>query len=171
MFNFTPLISRMHNVVVLLGANTGEILPTFEACLLQLKEKGYKVENSSFIYQSKAWGYESENPYYNQVLIVKTSNHPHQVLEDLLEIEKMLGRTRSGSGVYEDRAIDIDILFYDSLVLNEPRLIIPHPRLHLRNFCLTPLAELLPNFVHPVLHLTISELLSQCPDQAEVKAL
>jgi 2-amino-4-hydroxy-6-hydroxymethyldihydropteridine diphosphokinase len=154
-----------------LGGNTGDVLSTFEACTQHIRQKGYEVTGRSGIYTSNAWGYQSQHTYYNQVLILKTNQTPQTTLKEMLEIEKTLGRTRTAPGLYEDRVVDIDILFYDSLVLNEPNLVIPHPRLHERNFCLVPLLEVLPDLVHPVFHQTIQELKKSCTDPGKVSAL
>jgi len=84
-----------------------------------------------------------------------------------LEIEKQLGRKRSGNG-YSSRTMDIDIIFYGDSVIDEPDLVVPHPRMHLRNFVLVPLCEIFPDFVHPVFGKTIRQLLEECPDEGKV---
>jgi len=84
-----------------------------------------------------------------------------------LEIEKQMGRSRQGSG-YADRVIDIDLLLVDDVVMDHPRLILPHPRMMERRFVLVPLNEILPKMRDPKSGLTISELLEQCPDQSPV---
>ena len=89
----------------------------------------------------------------------------------MLNIETNLGRTRSAISKYQDRAIDIDIMFYDSEVINESALIIPHPRLHLRNFCLVPLMEIVPDFVHPILRKSIQVLSLESNDTGLVAVL
>lgn len=161
----------MHNVVILLGANTGDILSTFQFCIHELEKKGYAIKNKSAVYKSKAWGFESENIFYNQALILETNNNPQVVLKDLLEIETKLGRTRSATSAYEDRTIDIDIMFYDSKIINDKNLVVPHPRLHLRNFCLVPLMEIMPDFVHPVLKKSIRILSLESNDIGLVSKL
>ena len=93
-------------------------------------------------------------------------------LQRCLETEKRLGRIRLAGGPrYSSRPIDIDLLFYDSVILNTPDLILPHPRMQERNFVLTPLAEILPDFVHPVFQKTIATLLQECPDKLEARKL
>lgn len=158
----------MHTVVLLLGGNNGEVLSTFQLSIRAFEEKGYPVLKKSSIYSSKSWGYESKNIFYNQMLILKTNKGTKKVLSDLLFIEAKLGRTRNLKDAYEDRTIDIDIIFYDDKIIDEENLVIPHPRLHLRNFCLTPLLELIPDFVHPLFKKSITELIKECPDNSEV---
>ena len=86
--------------------------------------------------------------------------------------KKHLGRIRLAGGPrYSSRPIDIDLLFYDSVILNTPDLILPHPRMQERNFVLTPLAEILPDFVHPVFQKTIATLLQECPDKLQARKL
>ena len=101
---------------------------------------------------------KSDNWFVNAVVELKTTLTPHQLLDQCQRIEKQLGRKPSKPGEYEDRTIDIDILFYKKEIINEPDLIIPHKYLHLRAFTLVPLLELIPDFEHPVLHKTITEL-------------
>jgi 2-amino-4-hydroxy-6-hydroxymethyldihydropteridine diphosphokinase len=91
-----------------------------------------------------------------------------ELLNKVLSIEKELGRERGGHR-YEDRIIDIDILFYENWVIDQPALKIPHPRLHERNFVLVPLVELVPDWQHPVLEKTVKELLSELDDNLEVR--
>ena len=101
---------------------------------------------------------DSENWFVNAVVEIKTSLSPQDLLAECQRIEKQLGRKREESKEYSDRTIDIDILFYNKDIINDENLIIPHKFVHLRAFTLVPLLELIPNFEHPVLHKTISEL-------------
>lgn len=166
-----PYLYSVHTAIILLGGNTGDVLSIFKVCTHQIRQKGYEVAHHSAIYTSQAWGYQSQHPFYNQVLVLKTKQTPQTTLADMLAIENNLGRTRTTPGIYEDRVLDIDILFYNGLILQEPNLTIPHPRLHERNFCLVPLMEILPDFVHPVFKQTIRELKKSCTDPGQVAAL
>jgi len=158
----------MHQVIVLLGGNEGDIKTTFQQCISKIQTSGFLIEKQSYIYQSKAWGYDSKNLYFNQALLLKTNHNPQETLHLLLEIEKNLGRTRNSDHGYSDRPIDIDIMFFDDLSIQTKKLCIPHPRLHLRRFCLVPLNEMVPDFEHPVFKKNIQELLSICPDPSEL---
>lgn len=158
----------MLEAVIILGGNEGNVPATFKKCKDSFESIGYVVKNISSLYSSPPWGFESSNEFYNQVLVLNTNKNPHEVLHDCLSIENEFGRIRNNSAEYEDRIIDIDILFYGDEVLVEEDLIIPHPRLHERKFCLVPLAEIMPGFVHPELDKTISELLSECEDKSQI---
>jgi 2-amino-4-hydroxy-6-hydroxymethyldihydropteridine diphosphokinase len=97
------------------------------------------------------------------VLLVETDFSPQQIIKALLEIEIKLGRVRAGQS-YSSRIIDIDILFYDEIQVSDHNLVIPHPRLHERNFVLQPLMSIAPGFIHPLLKKPISELISLLAD-------
>ena len=101
--------------------------------------------------KSKVW-------FVNAVLEIKTSLSPKDLLYQCKRIEKQLGRPENTTNNYQDRTIDIDILFYNNDIINEDDLIIPHKYVHLRAFTLVPMLEIAPDFVHPVLNKTISEL-------------
>lgn len=123
------------------------------------------------MYQSRAWGYESKNLYFNQALVLKTNHNPQNTLDLLLDIETTLGRTRNSAEGYADRPIDIDIMFFDDLTIQTEKLCIPHPRLHLRKFCLVPLNEIVSDLEHPVFKKNIHDLLGICPDPSELTAV
>ncbi len=158
----------MYVAYLLLGADLGDKLETFAKVkqLLALRVGGVIAESS--VYESQAWGFESDSLFFNQVLKVDTSLSPQELLDTILQVEAELGRTRSGNG-YESRVVDIDILFYDKLILNTPTLTVPHPLMQERMFALAPLCELEPEYVHPVLHKTLCELKASCPDKSIVR--
>ena len=160
----------MHTLVLSTGSNLGNRRENLVSAIGLIEEKLGPILKVSGIYESGAWGYDSKNRYHNQCLLVETDSGTEDCLRKIVEIELILGRERSGSG-YSDRIIDIDILFFDTLVMDTGSLKIPHERLALRKFVLLPLAEILPDFEHPVLHKTCRELLEQCPDTGEVVLL
>ena len=125
----------------------------------------------SSLYSSEAWGYSSENVFLNQVLILENNKKVENILLDCLSIEKELGRDRRDSTEYTDRPIDIDILYIDRLVIESENLNIPHPRMHLRRFTLAPLAEILPDFIHPILKKDHKSLLLLCADSSKVEVI
>ncbi len=141
------------------GSNLGDrkniILQAYEL----LEEKlGKKTQESTMI-ETKAWGFESENLFLNSVAVFETEKTPRESLVICNEIEALLGRRRNPNALtYENRPIDIDILFYENEIVDEADLKIPHPLISQRDFVLIPLKELMPNFVHPVLNKAIKEL-------------
>lgn len=146
-------------VYLSLGSNKDDRIGYIQQANLQLGAiDGVEIIRTSAFYESEPWNMKSENWFVNAVVELKTTLTPHQLLEQCQRIEKQLGRKPSKPGEYEDRTIDIDILFYKKEIINEPDLIIPHKYLHLRAFTLVPLLELIPDFEHPVLHKTITEL-------------
>ena len=157
----------MPTTYLLLGSNLG----IREAYLHQARQRlaatvGAMTQHSA-IYETAAWGLEDQQSFLNQVLEVQTDLNPLDLLGQIHGIETELGRVREER--WGARVIDIDILFYGDLVLQTQRLTIPHPELPNRRFTLVPLAEIAPNFRHPVLKKTITELLTQCPDKLLVK--
>lgn len=158
----------MHEAIIILGGNLGDVPSTFEKCKNRFLDMGYRVENTSSIYTSSSWGYVSDSNYYNAILVVKSNNNPQALLDDCLNIEIEFGRIREIAKGYQDRTIDIDILFFDDQIISNKDLVIPHPRLHERKFCLVPLNEIMPNFIHPVLRKTMAELLADCGDESNI---
>lgn len=156
---------------ILAGGNIGPVRENLRRAKAMIGERIGEVVRASGLYRSPAWGFESPDPFYNVALAVETPLEPAAVMQALLEIERQLGRTRPTAPApktYASRPIDLDILFYDDLVLSTPFLTLPHPRLPLRRFALVPLNEIAPNLIHPTLNQTISQLLAVCPDKSEV---
>lgn len=127
------------------------------------------VVRSSSVYLTRAWGITNQPDFLNQALEVHTNLAPETVLEAIGRIERRMGRQQTRK--WGPRLIDIDILFYEDQIIGRPGLTIPHPHLHERNFVLAPLAEIAPDFVHPKLRKTISELYQSSPDPLTVEVL
>lgn len=113
---------------------------------------------------SKPWGFDSENDFLNEAVLIETDLSPLELLKRIKMIEKKMGRDINADGKYHDRIIDIDILFYDNLIIRLPNLIIPHPMLEKRYFVLIPLSEIAPDFVHPLLKKSINTLKNELMD-------
>ena len=161
----------MNKAVLLLGSNLGDGQLLFQHVISIIDERLGKLEMQSALYQSPPWGFEHENNFINQVLIMNTEKDSEQVLQSCLQIEVDLGRKKRKTQGYVARIIDIDVLFVNDEVIETETLVLPHPRLHLRKFTLLPLAELIPDFVHPTLNKTIQELLVACEDNSEVRKI
>ncbi|MDO8896412.1 MAG: 2-amino-4-hydroxy-6-hydroxymethyldihydropteridine diphosphokinase [Bacteroidales bacterium] len=157
------------DVCILLGSNLGNREEQMELATAEILRLCGELLTKSSIYETMPWGFEDECDFLNQVIVIKTSLSPANLLHQLLEIETSLGRKRTSSNGYISRNIDIDILYYGSLVLETEKLSIPHPRLHLRRFTLVPLFEIVPDFIHPVLQKSHSELLQTLDDSSAVK--
>ena len=161
----------MKQTVLLLGSNINNRLELLaSASSLIIEQIGHVVAASS-IYESDSWGYDSNNPFLNQALLIKTNFSPEKVLETCLLIEIQLGRIRNENGAYTDRNIDIDILLYEELIICNENLEIPHPRMHQRRFCMEPLVEIAPNWFVPTFQKTTSQVLAICPDLSKISIL
>lgn len=162
----------MAHIYILLGGNLGDVKETFNQAKKQMTEKIGPIVGQSSLYQSEAWGFESDNHFLNQVVELESPLSAQEILNVLLAIETSLGRIRNPKHEgYASRPIDLDILYVHQLVIKEQQLQVPHPAIAERRFTLLPLAELAPHFVHPVNNKTQSQLLLDCPDQSEVKKL
>ena len=157
---------------ILFGSNQGDKEALLEqACTLINNRCGMLVERSS-AYVTEPWGFEAEEWFLNELLVVETELEPDELMDALLEIEKELGRVRHPKQKgYTSRTVDLDILYYGNQMVNTEKVTVPHPRLHLRRFVLLPLCELIPDFLHPKLNLSQEELLQNCPDTSIVQQL
>lgn len=149
-----------------LGSNLGDRTANLSRAVALIEARlGVGAELSAPV-ASEPWGYDSANPYINigAVLRLPYGMDPLELLDALREVERQISPAshRTPGGGYADRLIDIDIIAIDSLVLDHPRLQLPHPRMHLRPFVLEPMAELRPQWRHPLLGLTAGELLHVC---------
>lgn len=144
-------------VFIALGSNIGDRAQNLSDACLRL-ETGIRIEKQSNVRETRPWGYLEQPNFLNQVVQGRTVLSPKQLLYHLKEIESVMGRRPIFR--YGPRRIDLDILYFDRLVLESPRLILPHPRLQERVFVLDPLAELAPDWVHPLLGTTNAAMLA-----------
>ena len=148
-----------HIVYLALGSNLGDRLANLKQAVASLSPQ-MEVKAKSNVYETPPWGYENQPAFLNQALKVETYLEPTSLLRHLKRLEIALGRKATFQ--YGPRLIDIDILFYDDLVLNTPSLVIPHPHMHERGFVLLPLMDIAPEFMHPVLKKTVREMIAMC---------
>lgn len=157
----------MHSVYLLTGSNQGNRKEQLEQSISELKLHAGSIVKASAMYETEAWGIEGLPAHLNQALLLQTKLNPTELLSVIHEIENKLGRVRQQKwGV---RAIDIDIIYFDNIILDLPQLVIPHPLMQQRNFVLAPLAEIAPDFVHPILLQTNKQLLEISEDKLAAK--
>jgi len=152
---------------LLIGGNQGDRLARLALARDLITHAGGQILIASALYETAAWGKRDQPDFLNQALEVGTSRDARAWLLTLLDIEERMGRRRADK--YGPRVIDIDILFFNNSIIREPGLSIPHPEIQHRRFALTPLEEIAPFLIHPVLHKTIRQLLAECTDPLAVK--
>lgn len=157
-------MQKIHVVYLSLGSNIGDKIYHLSQALSQIQNNIGLVINTSNIYESPAWGYDSNRQFYNIVAQIHTCFKPKKVLKIIKKIEASLGRIKQTS-TYEDRVIDIDIIDFDGEIYNEEQLIIPHKETIKRKFVLLPLSEIHPNYVHPIYKKSVSRLIEETADK------
>ncbi len=149
-----------------LGSNLGDRASHLRSAVEGLRRAGVVLERISRLYGTEPVGGPPQGWFLNAALVGRFAGSPHALLSTCLDVERGLGRERTVKN--GPRTIDIDILFYGDAVIVAPVLRIPHPRLHLRRFVLAPLAQIAPEWTHPALRLTATQLLERCEDRSEV---
>lgn len=157
----------MHIAYLLLGGNMGNRQALLQEAIQAIAAEVGTVLHRSSLYETAAWGKTDEPDFLNLAVALATNLPPDDLLDALLQIEKKLGRTRSVR--YGARPIDIDIIYYDQLVVDTRHLQLPHPRRASRRFVLEPLAEIAGSFTDPLTRLTVTEMLVACDDPLPVK--
>lgn len=163
----------MAKAILITGGNLGDVKDTLRHAQQEINKNIGVILRCSHNYESKAWGFTAAENFFNQAIVVDTDLQPEALLAMVQQIEARLGRnrevearTKEATGErYSSRVVDIDILFYDDLVIDTPELKIPHPLMQNRDFVLRPLNEVAPDKIHPVLHKSIRELFAEMEKQ------
>ena len=150
---------KEHIVYLALGTNLGDRAANLKQAISALTPQ-LEVKAKSAVYETPPWGFEDQPKFLNQVIKANTYLDPEPLLKHLKRLEVALGRKESFPN--GPRLIDMDILFYDDLVVDKPALVIPHPRLHERGFVLLPLKEIAPHLVNPVNKKSVREMAEMC---------
>ena len=149
----------MSVVYIGIGSNIGKRKENCYRALTLLKQKGIKITKMSSFHETEPWGYKNQPSFLNMVIEAETMLGARDLLEILQQIEKKLGREKSFK--WGPRTIDLDILLFDNMSVQENDLMIPHPLMHKREFVLKPLCEITPALRHPVLKVSVQKLLEQ----------
>jgi 2-amino-4-hydroxy-6-hydroxymethyldihydropteridine diphosphokinase len=152
-------MNMSHIVYLSLGTNVGDRVANLKQAISSLPPQ-MTVKKKSKVYETPPWGYTEQDSFLNQVVMATTYLEPEPLLKHLKRLEVALGRKASFR--YGPRLIDLDILFYDDLVLETPLLTVPHPHLHERGFVLIPMMDIAPDHVHPVMQKSIREMIALC---------
>ncbi|HSA05607.1 MAG TPA: 2-amino-4-hydroxy-6-hydroxymethyldihydropteridine diphosphokinase [Candidatus Gastranaerophilales bacterium] len=159
----------MSKAYLCVGSNIGDRIGYLQQANCLLKDtQGITVIDISSIYETEPVGYKDQEWFANAVLIIETDLSPKDLLKECMRIEKQLGRNRACESRWGPRTLDLDILFYDDVIISENCLQIPHPRLHERAYALVPLLELDPDFIHPILKKTALDLHNELEEPEEV---
>ncbi len=153
-----------------LGSNRGDREANLEKAIKMLSDWAGNVIAESSLFETPPWKMADSTDFLNQVILLETDLTQGKLMETIFQIETILGRIRIQKK-YEPRTIDIDILFFNDFIVNKDGLIIPHPLLQERRFVLEPMAEIAPEFIHPVFQKSVSKLLAECVDKSVVRKL
>lgn len=163
-------MEEQNKIVLSIGSNQGDRKSLIQQAIDAINRKVATVISVSKLYESPSWGFESE-PFYNCAILVHTSKSASKVLTAILKIEKEFGRIRTDEKGYKARPIDIDIINCNNEILHTNTLQIPHVQMENRRFVLLPMNDLETEFVHPILHKTVVELIADCLDKSDCKAV
>lgn len=163
----TPSKKEFQKTVhLLLGGNLGDRVEVLKNAKKLIDKEIGGILKGSNLYETAPWGKEDQNAFLNQVLLVATTCSPEEILSKIQYIENELGRVRFEK--WGERLIDIDILFIEDEIITRHDLKVPHPYIQERRFTLVPLAEISPEFIHPIFNKSVQALLMECTDRLEV---
>ena len=158
----------MHKVFIGLGGNIGNKAENFKRAHELISKKLGEIVLKSSVYETPPWGFHSKYVFWNQVVCIDTILEPLELLWRIKEIEESFG-VKSKEERYTNREMDLDILYFDDDFFEDKDLIVPHPRIHERKFVLVPLAEIAPDFKHPLLRMSNITLLENCKDKSLIQ--
>ena len=158
-------MKSQHQVVLSIGSNQGNRLENIESCINLIHQEVGTVIKVSKLYETPACGFESD-AFYNCALLLHTASSAQKILNQVLKVEKQLGRIRSNKEGYQSRIIDVDLIVYDDEIIESEKLQVPHPLMQNRNFVLLPISDLKLDWKHPVFQKSISELIAVSPDDS-----
>lgn len=159
----------MNTAYLLMGGNLGQREQQLAYAAKLLEERCGKIIDKSSLYETAPWGKSDQPPFLNQAIVLDTTLNGHDLLNEILYIEHLMGRDRNEK--YGPRIIDIDIIFFNHQLIRQDGLVVPHPEMANRRFVLEPLNEVIPAYIHPVYYKTVSELLAACKDELPVNKL
>jgi 2-amino-4-hydroxy-6-hydroxymethyldihydropteridine diphosphokinase len=159
----------MIDVFLLLGSNLGDRKLLLNQAIRHIEHEIAPMLRISSVYETQSWGKTDEPDYLNIVISLQTDMPARTILEKILDIELVMGRERDEK--WGSRLIDIDILYYGQAIINETGLHVPHPEMHKRRFTLEPLAEIAPDFIHPIIKKNSLQLKNDLIDNLIVKKL
>ena len=154
-----------NSAILSLGSNQGNRLKNIQSCINYIHENIATVIVVSGLYETPSWGFKSDD-FYNCTVLVHTCKSVNRLLTEILEAELSAGRIRNGQRGYAARSIDVDIIAFNNDIINLPELIVPHARMHERNFVMHPLRDIMPGWKHPVLKKDIDMLINESPDES-----
>jgi deoxyguanosine kinase len=163
--NTNKQMKSQNQVVLSLGTNQGNRLRNIENCIELIHQEVGTVIKISKLYETPSWGFEGD-AFYNCALVVHAFSSAHKILEQILNIEQQLGRVRNSTLEYQSRIIDIDLIAFNEEIIDAEKLQVPHPLMQNRKFVLLPMLDLNLDWIHPVFHKKIAELLEISPDES-----
>lgn len=158
-------MKSQHQIVLSIGSNQGNRLENIESCIALIHQEVGTVIQVSKLYETPAWGFESD-AFYNCALLLHSTSSAQKILNQVLKVEKQLGRIRSQQEGYQSRIIDVDLIVFDDEIVDSEKLQVPHPLMQNRKFVLMPMQDLKLNWKHPVFQKSVTELIAVTPDDS-----